>query len=198
MERLKRFLSGPSLDELIIDISMYTKQISRTQRRFEKRKNELRAKAKQELLNGETSRAKMYMQQSLKAKNSAFSLDMFSLAMEDLVFDLKNASNVNQMAPVMGKISKTLGKLDLLKTSNVSQIMGKVNNQIEKAGFGIEQIYDEIKDYETFSITDLTDSDVERELDILTEEAMAEGPAMGLPPSRLSELKKKRDELRDQ
>jgi len=196
-KRIKDRIFGQPLNELITDIRIYTKQIRRTQQRFDKRVNELRDKAKQEILGGESSRAKMYMQQSLKAKNTAFSLDMFVLAMEDLAFDLQNASSVNMMAPVMGKISKSLGKLDLLKTGNVSQIMGKVNSQIERAGFSIEQIYDDIRDYEPFSISTLTDESVDLELDKLTEEVMAEGPAMGLPPSKLSELEKKRDELRN-
>jgi len=197
MERVKRWFTGPPLNELIADISIYTRQIGRTRDKFEQRGGSLREKAKQQILEGKTQRARMYMKQHLKAKNTSFSLDMFVISMNDLIFDLKNASNVNQIGPVMGKISKTLQKLDLLKTSGVTQIMSKVNNQMERAGFSMEQIFNGIRDYEPFSISSLTDANVEEELEKLTDEVLAEGPAMGLPPSKLDELQKKRDELRN-
>lgn len=198
MEKIKRWMSGPSLDEMIIDIQMYTKQIKRTQKKFNQRAVEMRQKAKQQVMAGETARAKMYMKQALKAQNTSFSLDMFTISMEDLTFDLKNTSNVNQMAPIMGKISKSLEKLDILKTGNVSRIMGKVNGQIERAGFSMEQIFDEISDYEPFSIGSFSDQDVDVEIEKLTEEVMAEGPMRGLPAGRIQELQKKRDEIETQ
>ena len=198
MERFKRLLGiGPSLEELIVDLSIYTKQVGRQQKKYAQREDDLKKKAKKEILEGETIKAKMYMKQSLNAKNASASLDMFVISMENLIFDLKNASSINMMGSVMGKISKTLQKLDLLKTSNISKIMGKVNNQMEKAGFNMEQIFDQIKDYDPFTITEFSDVDVDKELEKITDEVIAEVPALGLPASKIEELQKKREDLRN-
>ena len=108
IDKIKGFMNPPKVDELVLDIKMYNTDIKRVQKANEKQAVEMREKAKQELKQGNEARVKMYMNQFMKAKSTAFSLDMFTITMEGLVFDLQNANTLQNMGATMGKMNKSL------------------------------------------------------------------------------------------
>lgn len=195
-EKVRNRILGPPLEDLIIDLKMYNKEIARTRDKYKARATTCYDQAKDCLIKGDDHRAKMYAQQYLNADKAAFSLDMFVMGMDNLVFDLTNAQTTNEIGISLGKINKSLGKLNLLKTRGVSKIMGKVGHQMEKIGFKTGQIMDQLKDYEPFNAEPTSARDVDNVMDKMVSEVIAEGPATGLPAAKLSEMQQKRQTLK--
>ena len=192
LKRFRDMIWGPPLEDLIVDLKMYTKEIARTRNKYRQRAEERYERAKEHIIKGDDYRAKMYAKQHLNSDRTAFALDMFVINMDNHIFDLENAQTVNSIGLVMGKISKGLGKLDLMKTRGVSKVMGKVNRQMQRIGLSTERVFSQLEDYEPFSIEPATDKDLNITLDKMVSEVIAEGPAIGLPETRLSELEQKR------
>ncbi|MCW4006385.1 MAG: hypothetical protein NWF04_07315 [Candidatus Bathyarchaeota archaeon] len=197
-EKFRNFIWGQPLEDLVIDLKMYSKEIARTRDKYKQRASTLYDQAKDCIVKGDDYRAKMYAQQHLSADRTAFSLDMFVINMENLIFDLSNAQSVENIGLSLGKISKSLDKLNLLKTRGVGQVMGKVGQQMEKIGFKTGQIFDQLKDYEPFSVEPTTGKDLDKVMDKMVSEVIAEGPASGLPEAKLSELQQRRQSLKGQ
>ena len=149
IDRVKGFLRSPSVDELALDIKMYNNDIKRVQKANEKQAAAMRVKAKQELKQGNEARVKMYMNQHMKAKSTAFSLDMFTITMEGLIFDLQNANTLQNMGVTMGKMNKSLEKLGILNISDVSKMMRQVNHNMGRMGIDMDNVYNSIGEYET-------------------------------------------------
>jgi len=191
-DRIKNFFRGPSLEELIIDLKMYTNEIARTRDRYKQRAKNLYEQAKQCIINGDDARAKMYAKQYLNLDRTAYSLDMFVISMQNLIFDLDNARSTEQIALVLGKISKCLDKLNILKTRGVSKILGRVTRQMGKIGISMQQITNQLTDYEPFNIEPVTSTDLDKVMDKMVSEVIAEGSAMGLPETKIAELERKR------
>jgi len=195
-EKIRNKIWGPPLEDLIIDLSMYNKEIARTRDKYKERSKTLYEQAKECLIKGDDHRAKMYAQQHLNTDRTAFALDMFVINMENLIFDLRNAKTVEEIGINLGRISKCLGKLNLLKTRGVSQIIGKVTAQMNKIGLKTGSIMDQLRDYEPFSVEPVSARDLDKLMDKMVSEVIAEGPAMGLPEAKLAELQKKREALK--
>lgn len=195
-ERIRNKLFGPPVEDLIVDLSIYNKEIARTRDKYRDRARTLYEQAKECLIKGDDHRARMYAQQHLSADRTAFALDMFVINMDKLIFDLKSAVDVNQMGVALGKISKCLNKLQIAKVGGVSQVLRKVTAQMTKIGVKTENIMDQLKDYEPFSVEPVTSRDLDKLMDKMVTEVIAEGPAMGLPETKLAELQKKREALK--
>lgn len=195
-EKIRNKIWGPPLEDLIIDLSMYNKEIARTRDKYKERSKTLYEQAKECLIKGDDHRARMYAQQHLNTDRTAFALDMFVINMENLIFDLRNAKTVEEIGINLGRISKCLGKLNLLKTRGVSQIIGKVTAQMNKIGLKTGSIMDQLRDYEPFSVEPVSARDLDKLMDKMVSEVIAEGPAMGLPEAKLAELQKKREALK--
>jgi hypothetical protein len=190
--RNRLFPPEPQIDELVLDIKLYNNEIKRVQKSNEKKANEMREKAKEELKRGNEPRVKMYMNQHMKAKSAAFSLDMFTITMEGLIFDLQNASSLQNMGVTMGKINKTLEKLGILKISDVSKMMGQVNRSMSRMGIAMDTVYNSIDNYEPFSVESYSQQDIDKEINLLSEEVLAE---TGTLPETVSDLMEKREKL---
>jgi len=132
----------------------------------------------------------------LKLDKTAYSLDLFVINMENLIFELNNAQSVDNITLVLGKISKSLDKLSILKTRGVSKILGRVTRQMTKITGSTQRIMDQLSDYEPFSIEPTSSSDVDKVMDKMVSEVIAEGPAMGLPETKIAELQKKRQRFK--
>jgi hypothetical protein len=197
-EKIRNKIWGPPLEDLIIDLSMYNKEIARTRDKYRERSKTLYEQAKECLIKGDDHRARMYAQQHLNTDRTAFSLDMFVINMENLIFDLRNAKTVEEIGINLGKISKCLNKLNLLKTRGVSQIIGKVTAQMKRIGLKTGSIMDQLTDYEPFSVEPASARDLDKLMDKMVSEIIAEGPATGLPETKLAELQKKREALKGQ
>ena len=152
----------------------------------------MREKAKQELKQGNEARVKMYMNQFMKAKSTAFSLDMFTITMEGLVFDLQNANTLQNMGATMGKMNKSLEKLGILNISDVSKMMRQVNRNMGRMGIAMDTVYNSIGDYESFAVDSYSQGDIEKEINLLSEEVVAE---TGTLPDTVSDLEQKREKL---
>lgn len=189
-----RFFSKPDPTEFILEMKMHNNDIKRVQRQNEKKSNELRAKAKKEMKSGSQARVKLYMNQYMKAKSTAFSLDMFTITIEGLIFDLQNASSLQNIGLTMGKINKTLDKLGVLNISDVSKMMGQVNKQMARYGIAMDTVYSNLSDYDSFSVESYTEDDVTKEMELLSDEVLAE---TGTMPEKLSELMEKREKLNE-
>lgn len=195
-EKIRNYIWGPPLEDLIIDLKMYNKEISRTRDKYKDQAIKLYGQGKECMIKGDEYRARMYSQQSLNADRTAFSLDMFVVNMENLIFDINNAQSVDNIGLSLGKISKSLDKLNLLKTQGVSKIMGRVSKQMGKIGLKTGQIFDQLKDYDPFNIEPTSAKDVDKVMDRMVSEIIAEGPAAGLPETKLSELQRKRQSIK--
>lgn len=195
-DSLRERMFGPSLDDLTISLQMYNKEIAMTRDRYKQRAEATYDQAKEYLVKGDDNRAKMYAQQHLSCDRAAFSLDMFVIKMDGLVFDLKNAENVELIGLTLGKVSKCLDKLNILKTKNVSKIMAKVNQQMGRIGLGTSRIMDQLQSYDPFSVEPVSSKDLDKLMGKMVDEVIAEGPATGLPEAKLSELQGKREALK--
>ena len=171
---------------------MHNNQIKRVQKRNQNKSIDLRAKAKEEMKSGSQARVKLYMDQYMKTKSTAFSLDMFTITIDGLIFDLQNTSSLQNMGLTMGKINKSLEKLSVLKVADVTKMMGQVNKQMERYGLAMNTVYGNLADYNSFSVESYTEDDVTKEMELLSEEVLAETVT---EPTKLEELIKKRDEL---
>jgi hypothetical protein len=192
IDRVKGFFSSPKVDELVLDIKMYNNDIKRVQKANEKQANEMREKAKMELKQGNDARVKMYMNQHMKAKSTAFSLDMFTITMEGLIFDLQNANTLQNMGVTMGKMNKSLEKLGVLNIADVSKMMRQVNHNMGRMGIAMDTVYNSIGDYEPFSVESYSEKDIEKEINLLSEEVIAE---TGTLPDTVQELEERREKL---
>jgi hypothetical protein len=192
IDRVRGFFRSPQVDELVLDIKMYNTDIKRVQKANEKQANEMREKAKNELKQGNEARVKMYMNQHMKAKSTAFSLDMFTITMEGLIFDLQNANTLQNMGVTMGKMNKSLEKLGILNISDVSQMMRQVNKNMGRMGIAMDTVYNSIGDYEPFAVDSYSQQDIEKEINLLSEEVVAE---TGTLPDTVTELEEKREKL---
>ena len=191
----KRFFSKPDLTDFIIEIKMSNNQMKRVQRQNEKKADQMRAKAKSELISGNQTRVNMYMSQYMKAKSTATSLDMFTITMDGLIFDLQNAQSLQNIGQTMGKMNKTLGKLGVLNVTDVSKMMGEVNKQMNRYGIAMDTMFDSLSDYEPFEVDSYTQADVESEINKLTDEVMSE---QGTLPSVVDDLMEKRKKLEEE
>ena len=192
VDRIKGFFRPPQVDEMVLDIKMYNNDIKRVQKANEKQAEEMRRKAKQELKQGNEARVKMYMNQHMKAKSTAFSLDMFTITMEGLIFDLQNANTLQNMGVTMGKMNKSLEKLGILNIADVSKMMRQVNHNMGRMGIAMDTVYNSIGNYEPFSIESYSQQDIEKEINLLSEEVVAE---TGTLPDTVSDLEEKREKL---
>ena len=188
----KRFFSKPDLTDFIIDIKMSNNQMKRVQRQNDKKADQMRAKAKAELKTGNRTRVNMYMNQYMKAKSTALSIDMFTITMDGLIFDLQNAQSLQNLGMTMGKMNKTLGKLGILNITDVSKMMGDVNKQMSRYGVAMDTMFEGLSDYDSFEVDAYSQSDVENEINMLTDEVMAE---QGTLPSVVDDLMEKRKKL---
>jgi hypothetical protein len=195
-EKIKNRLFGPPLEDLVIDLKMYNKEIARTRDRYKAQATTQYDQAKECLVKGDEHRAKMYAEQHLKLDRTAFSLDMFVINMDNLIFDLTNAQSVENIGLSLGKISKSLDKLNLLKQHGVGKVMGRVGQQMDKIGFKTGQMFDQLKDYEPFSVEPASAKDLDKVMDKMVSEVIAEGPAAGLPETKLSEMQQKRQAIK--
>lgn len=191
----KRFFSKPDLTDFIIEIKMSNNQMKRVQRQNEKKADQMRAKAKSELISGNQTRVNMYMSQYMKAKSTATSLDMFTITMDGLIFDLQNAQSLQNIGQTMGKMNKTLGKLGVLNVTDVAKMMGEVNKQMNRYGIAMDTMFDSLSDYEPFEVDSYTQADVESEINKLTDEVMSE---QGTLPSVVDDLMEKRKKLEEE
>ena len=155
----------------------------------------MRAKAKTELISGNQARVNMYMSQYMKAKSTATSLDMFTITMDGLIFDLQNTQSLQNIGQTMGKMNKTLGKLGVLNVTDVSKMMGEVNKQMNRYGIAMDTMFDSLSDYEPFEVDSYTQADVESEINKLTDEVMSE---QGTLPSVVDDLMEKRKKLEEE
>lgn len=178
--------------EFILEMKMHNNEIKRVQKQNEKKANELRAKAKKEMKSGSQARVKLYMNQYMKAKSTAFSLDMFTITMEGLIFDLQNVSSLNNIGLTMGKMNKTLDKLGILNVADVTKTMSQVNKQMARYGIAMDTVYSNLSDYDSFTVESYTEDDINKEVELLSEEVLAES---GVLPERVSELMEKREKL---
>ena len=173
---------------------MNNAEIKRVQKANEKKSVEMREKAKHELKQGNDARVKMYMDQHMKAKSTAFSLDMFTITMEGLIFDLQNASSLQNMGLTMGKINLSLEKLGVLNIGEVSNMMNTTNKFMGKLGLSMDTFYNQLSGYEPFSVEAYTTNDIEKEMALLSEEVIAESSTL---PDAISELVEKREKLNE-
>jgi len=187
-----RLFSKPDPTEFIIEMKMHTTQIKKVQKQNEKKSAELRAIAKNEMKSGSQARVKLYMNQYMKAKSTAFSLDMFTITMEGLIFDLQNANSLQNIGFTMGKINKTLDKLGVLNITDVSKTMSQVNKQMARYGIAMDTVYSNLSDYDSFSVESYTEDDINKEIELLSDEVVAE---TGTLPERVLDLTKKREKL---
>ncbi|MEM2570041.1 MAG: hypothetical protein QXT67_08935 [Candidatus Bathyarchaeia archaeon] len=192
-ERIREKIRGPSLEDLIVDLTVYNREMARTRDNYKKRGEMLYERAKEYLIKGDEYRAKIYGQQYLNADRTAFALDMFVINMENLIFDLRNAVQVEEIGISLGKISKCLDRLKLVKAAGISQILKKVNAQMERMGVKFSVIMDQLKDYNPFNVEPVSDKDLDKLMDKMISEIIAEGT---LPETRLSELQRRREALR--
>jgi len=184
------------LEDLIVDLRMYVKEIDRAKENYQRRAEELYRKARKAAMEGNELRAKAYLRQHLECDKTAFALDMFIINMEQLIFDLRNAKGVEAIGKCLGKISKCLGKLKLLDVRGVASVVAKVNRQMEKIGLSVESVFDAIKDYEPFRIEPLTEDEVDRAYDRLLSEIAQEVPKVPELEVKAAELQKKREEFK--
>jgi len=192
IDRIKGILNPPKVDELVLDIKMYNTDIKRVQKANEKQAVAMREKAKLELKQGNEARVKMYMNQHMKAKSTAFSLDMFTITMEGLIFDLQNANNLQNMGLTMGKMNKSLEKLGILNISDVSKMMRQVNRNMGRMGIAMDTVYNSIGNYDSFAVDSYSQGDIEKEINLLSEEVVAE---TGTLPDTVVDLEEKREKL---
>ena len=190
------FWRRPKLEDLIVDLRMYVKEIDRTRESYQRRSEELYRKARKAAMEGNEFRAKAYLRQHLQCDKTAFALDMFIINMEQLIFDLRNARGVEAIGRCLGKISKSLDKLKVLKVRGVTSVIAKVNRQMEKIGLSTESIFDAIKDYEPFRIEPLSEDEVDRAYDRLLSEIAVEAPKVPEVEAKVAELEKKREEFK--
>jgi hypothetical protein len=195
-ERFRNFIWGEPLEDLVIDLKMYSKDIARTRDMYKQRSETLWESSKERLVKGDEARAKMFLQQYQKSDSAAVSLDMFVITMENLVFDLGFVTSVEDMGKVLGKVSKTLGKLNLLQVRGSTRVMDRVNRQMGKIGLNTKRIFDSLKDYEPFNVEEAPPKSLDKLMDKLVSEVIAEGPAMGLTDAKVAELQKKRESLK--
>ena len=195
-DRIKNYIWGPPLEDLIVDLRIYDKEIARTRDSYRQRAETVYEQAKKNVIDGDDRRAKMYVKQYLKLDKTAYSLDLFVINMENLIFELNNAQSVDNITLVLGKISKSLDKLNILKTRGVSKILGRVTRQMAKITSSTGRIMEQLSDYEPFSIEPTSESDVDKVMDKMVSEVIAEGPAMGLPETKIAELQKKRQSFK--
>lgn len=188
----KRLFPKPDPTEFVLEMKMHNNEIKRVQKQNEKKSNELRAKAKKEMKSGSQERVKLYMNQYMKAKSTAFSLDMFTITMEGLIFDLQNVSSLQNIGLTMGKINKTLNKLGVLNITDVTKTMTQVNKQMARYGIAMDTIYSNLSDYDSFTVESYTEEDTNKEIELLSDEVLAE---TGILPERVSELMEKREKL---
>ena len=195
IDRIKNFISPPKpdLNQFIIELKMYNGEIKRIHRQNEKRVVQFRERAKNELKKGENARVKEYMRQHMRAKTTAYSLDMFTIKMEGLIFDLQSGTTAGQMAGSMGKISTTLDKLKGLNVASVAEIMTKLNRQMMGMGVAMDTIYQQL-DTDPFEVESYTDADVSKEIELLTTEVMAQSSAE-LPSVTVDDLVEERKKL---
>ena len=194
IKRIRDRFRKPDINEFVIEIKMHNNDIRRVQKQNEKKVEEMRARAKKELKAGNDARVKMYMSQYMKAKSTAFSLDMFTITMEGLIFDLQNASSLQNMGLTMGKINKSLEQLGVLNVTDVSKMMMNVNKQMGRYGIAMDTFYDSLTNYDSFQVDSYTEEDVSKEINMLTEEVMAE---TGTLPETMEELMERREKLEE-
>ena len=195
IDRIRNFVSPPKpdLNQFIIELKMYNGEIKRIQKQNEKRAAQFRERAKNELKKGEQARVKEYMRQHMRAKTTAYSLDMFTIKMEDLIFDLQSGTTAGQMAESMGKISTTLDRLKGLNVASVAEIMTKLNRQMMGMGVAMDTMYQQL-DTDPFEVESYTDADVSKEIELLTTEVMAQSSA-DLPSVTVDDLVEERKKL---
>ncbi|MBN2335871.1 Snf7 family protein [Candidatus Bathyarchaeota archaeon] len=195
IDRIKNFVSPPKpdLNQFMIELKMYNGEIKRIQKQNEKRAVQFRERAKNELKKGETARVKEYMRQHMRAKTTAYSLDMFTIKMEGLIFDLQSGTTAGQMAESMGNISTTLDKLKGLNVASVAEIMTKLNRQMMGMGVAMDTMYQQL-DTDPFEVESYTDADVSKEIELLTTEVMAQSSA-DLPSVTVDDLVEERKKL---
>ena len=189
-----RLFPKPDLTEFIIEMKMYNNDIRRVAKQNEKQAVDLRTKAKNEVKNGDQARVKLYMNQYMKVKSTSFSLDMFTITMDGLIFDLQNASSLQNIGATMGKINKTLEKLGVLKLSDVTKMMTQVNKQMGRYGIAMDTLYQGMNNYEPFAVESYTEDDINKEIKLLSDEVLAETDTL---PSAVPELLEKRKKLEE-
>jgi len=191
-----RIWKRPKLEDLIVDLSVYVKEIERTKQKYERRAEELYRKAKKAAIEGNEFRAKTYIRQRLQCDKTAFALDMFTINMEQLIFELRNAKGVEAIGQCLGKISRSLDRLKLLNVSGITSIIGKVQSQMERIGLSTESIFNAIKDYEPFRIESLSEDEVDKEYERMLAEIAVEAPKAPEVERKIEELEKKREEFK--
>jgi len=189
------FWRRPKLEDLIVDLRMYVKEIDRTKENYQRRSEELYRKARKAAMEGNEHRAKAYLRQHLQCDKTVFALDMFVINMEQLIFDLRNARGVEAIGMCLGKISKCLDKLKVLRPRGITSVMSKVNRQMEKLGLSMESIFDALKDYEPFRIEPLSEDEVDQAYERLLSEIAVEVPKVPEVEAKIAELERKREEL---
>ncbi len=189
------FWRRPKLEDLIVDLRMYVKEIDRTKENYQRRSEELYRKARKAAMEGNEHRAKAYLRQHLQCDKTAYALDMFVINMEQLIFDLRNAKGVEAIGMCLGKISKCLDKLKVLRPRGITSVVSKVNKQMEKLGLSMESIFDALKDYEPFRIEPLSEDEVDQAYERLLSEIAVEVPKVPEVEAKIAELERKREEL---
>ncbi len=92
----------------------------------------------------------------------------------------------------MQKGNKTLDKLGVLNVADVTKTMGQVNKQMARYGIAMDTVYSNLSDYDSFTVESYTEDDINKEVELLSEEVLAES---GVLPERVSELMEKREKL---
>jgi len=184
------------LEDLIVDLKIYVKEVERTKRNYERRSEELYRKAKKAAMEGNEYRSKTYLRQYLQCDKSAFALDIFVINMEQLIFELENAKRLDAVGQCLGKVCKNLDRLKILKVSGVASVISKVQRQMERIGVSTEAIFNAIKEYEPFRIESLSENEVADAYERLLAEIAVEAPKAPEVEAKVAELEKKRREFK--
>jgi hypothetical protein len=194
-EKVRNRLVGQPLEDLIIDLKIQSRGIARTRDQYKTKATQYYDEAKDLIAKGDTERAKMFVGQYVKIDKQSLMLQRFVNGLDSLVMDLSNAQITNDIGLGLRGINKSLKSFNGNKSLNVKAInstMGQVQKEMMGIGMKVD-IFGEGLNYES---DDVSSKDLDKVMDKMVSEVIAEGPASTLPDAKYSELQKKREELK--
>ena len=175
------------LDDLILDLRLFNNQMKNLQTSYKKRAVQLWSDAKNHQRNENREQVKLLIEQRMGSLDRAFTMEMFSIKMDDFLYQLKNASIISDTAETLGKTKIALEKLKIFDV-DTKTLVNSTFKLMSKLSQETDNIMGRLENYSPYDVRQHTSEQVQKEINLLEVEVATET----VPPDAASKEREDR------
>ena len=152
-----------------LDLRVFNNEMKKQSRLNGSRAQQLWEQSKKYYVNNQMKQVNEIMAQRMNALDKAFSIEMFTIRMDGLIFDLQSNNSVSQSVETLAKAQKALEKLTIFDV-NAKEMMDKTFRTLTNLSKEANKIMTRMENYDPFSTIEHTSEDIQEQINLLEAE----------------------------